>query len=449
MKLRAQQLATWLRSSFWFLPGSLVCLGALLAIGLVELEELVTASWVLELPWVFSGGADGARGLLSAIASSMVTVTGVTFSITVVALTLAAQQYTPRLLREFTADRGNQVVLGAFLATFVYALLVLRSIRAESFGAFVPHVAVTGAVVMALISVGLLVYFIHHVTASLRPDTILGAVTRQARALIDHLFPERLGERAPDHATSIETEPSGAGLTIPARHTGYVQAVDVERLMQIAESEDLLLRMEVHMGEFVFAGRPLLTLWPPERGQVKSQNTLCRCFAVGDVRTGEQDLEFAVVQIVDIAVKALSPGINDPTTANNCLDYLGDLLQHLGQRHVPSPNRSGKDGRLRVIATGTSFERVAGLALDEIRRYAEGSAGVTIHLLRTLERVSACLDQPDRVRVLREHVRRTSEGAEATIQRSADLAEVRHAVRNALAATDHHGEHSPIIKLAS
>lgn len=449
MKLKARQFVSWLRASFWFLPGMLVCVGMLLAITLVELDEQVASTWVLELPWVFSGGAEGARGLLTAIASSMVTVTGVTFSITVVALTLAAQQYTPRLLREFTADRGNQVVLGAFLATYAYALLVLRAIRADGFGSFVPHLAVTGAVVLALTCVGLLVFFIHHATSMLRPDTILEAITRQAHTLIDRLFPVRVDGDADQMSPTVETAPTGSGIAVRSPHSGYIQDVDLNRLVQLAEQEDLVLRMEVSVGEFIFAGHPLLTLWPPRRERDALGDALCRCFGVGRVRTGEQDLELAVGQIVDIAVKALSPGINDPTTANTCLDFLGDVLQDLGKRQIPVPYRAGTDGRARVFTRDTGFEQVANLAFDEIRRYSEGVPGVTIHLLRTLANVGACLDLQDRLHVLREHVLRTAEGAEAAIQRSADIADVRLRVREALKITDPQAEYSAVLTLAS
>lgn len=431
MKTRLLQVTSWLQASFWFLPGLLVLVCAALALGLIAIDERVTADWITKLPWIFSGGADGARGLLSAIASSIVTVTGVTFSITVVALTLAAQQYTPRLLREFTADRGNQLVLGTFLGTFIYSLLVLRTIRAEQFGDFVPHLAVTGAVALAIWSVALLIFFIHHVTLSLRPNSILAAITEQAQGLIDHLFPERLGASGLEVDAPVAGDPGGPGERVRARKSGYVQTVDSQRLLRIAEEHQLLLRMDVGVGEFVAANGPLLTVWPASAIKTEIEARLCGCFGVGPERTVQQDLEFAVLQIVDIAVKALSPGINDPTTAKNCLDYLGALLQQLGCREIPSRFRRGADGALRVIARGPDFEGVTCLALDEIRHYAEGTPGVTLHLIRTLARIAQALPQPERHRILRWQTDAVAESVEAAIPRSADLQLLREALQDA------------------
>jgi len=431
MKTRLLQVSSWLQASFWFLPGLLVLMCAALALGLIEMDERVTAAWIIKLPWIFSGGAEGARGLLSAIASSIVTVTGVTFSITVVALTLAAQQYTPRLLREFTADRGNQLVLGTFLGTFVYSLLVLRTIRAEGFGDFVPHLAVTGGVALAIGSVALLIFFIHHVTLSLRPNSILAAITAQAEGLIDHLFPERLGADGEQADVPITSDPGEPGQHVRARRAGYVQTVDNQRLLRIAEENHLLVRMEVGVGEFVAADGPLLTVWPASASKRGLEAGLCGCFGVGSERTVQQDLEFAVLQIVDIAVKALSPGINDPTTAKNCLDYLGALLQQLGSREIPSRFRRGEDGTLRVIARGPDFDGVTRLALDDIRRYSEGTPGVTLHVIRTLAQTAAALERPERHPVLRQQIEAIAESAEASIRRSGDLQLVSEALQEA------------------
>lgn len=432
MKARFTRIAGGLRDSFWFVPALLVLAGIGLALGLIELDERAEPGWVATVPWIFGGGAEGARGLLSSIASSMITVTGVTFSITVVALTLAAQQYTPRVLREFTADRGNQVVLGTFLGTYAYALLVLRTIRKEEFGDFVPHIAVTGAVALALASVGLLVFFIHHVSSAIRPNSILSVVVAQGHGLIDHLFPQELGEGATEAQTSAARLPDEPGEVVGAPATGYLQAIDSDRLMRIAREHDLLVRMDAGIGDFLSQGAPLFAVWPSGRDGEAASSRLAACASVAPDRTIQQDLEFAFLQIVDIAVKALSPGINDPTTAKNCLDHLGDLLRHVGRRHIPSPFRTDEEGSLRVIACSPDFQRLADLAFDDIRRYAEGDTGVALHLLHTLRQVGAGLESEERRGHLRQHVLKIEEGAERAIHAPADLREVRHRVREVL-----------------
>lgn len=434
MKARLGKLLNALGASLWFVPSLLVVVAAGAALALIELDRRLEPRALGIATLLFHGGPEGARAVLSALASSMMTVTGVTFSITVVALTLASQQYTPRLLRHFAADRANQIVLGTFIATFIYCLLVLRTVRADSAGRFVPHIAVTGGVVLAVVSLALLIYFIHHTAASIQPSSIISSIAQATHELIDHLFPERLGMDATPEEVREEGFPDklGEGIAIPAREEGYLQAVDIDALMEMAVKEDLLVRMERAVGDFLPHGALLATIWPQRQAQPEVVRRINGCFAFGRDRTMQQDPEYGVIQLSDIAVKALSPGINDPTTALTCLDYLSGVLRHLGGRALPSALRKDTAGRLRVIIRGTNFERMADLGLSQIRHYGETSAAVTLRLLETLREVAAVLPEgSSRREVLHSHLREIAAGAERGIPSTAKQAQLQHSLRRA------------------
>jgi uncharacterized membrane protein len=478
LKARLGKVLNALGASLWFVPSLLALAAAAVSLGLIEWDRRIEPQTLGIASLLFHGGPEGARAVLSALVSSMMTVTGVTFSVTVVALTLASQQYTPRLLRHFAADRVNQIVLGTFIGTFVYCLLVLRTVRSENAdgaaGPFVPQIAVTGGVVLAIASLALLIYFIHHVAAAIQPSNIISSLAQSTHELIDHLFPEQMGEEATVHEAREEGLPDSmgaGGLPIPAAETGYLQAVDVEALLRLAGEKSLLVRMERAIGDFVPRGATLATAWPqPSRDNRQGDEQggehdrelarrINRCFAFGCDRTMQQDPEYGVIQLSDIAVKALSPGINDPTTALTCLDFLGTLLRHMAAREMPSPLRKDDQGRLRVITRGTDFGRMTDLALSSIRHYGESSAPVTLRLLETLREVAAVLPPgSDREEVLRCHLREIAAGAERGISSSAKRAQIEQALRRAEesvlgvapgaaepAAVPDNGRHGPLV----
>lgn len=440
MKQWAAGTCESLLSTLWFLPTLSTIVAAGAALGLVQLDQYVEPEAV-GIAWlVFGGGPDGARGVLSAVASSVMTVAGVTFSITVLTLSLASQQFTPRVLRQFTSDRGNQAVLGVFLGTYVYCLLVLRTIRADGFGEFVPHFAVTGAVVLALASLGILLYFIHHVSTAIQVDTVLQNITEETHLAIRRLFPDPLGQSATqEEGIDLKSEgvPQGhpdVGQPLIAPAEGYLQGVNEDRLMQIARQERLVLRLEYRIGEFVHRQTPIATIFREDPLPTNGVGALQSSFTQGRNRTVSQDPEFGVVQIVDIALKALSPGINDPTTAVSCLDYLTGILQHMGTRAVPSPLRRSKDGEVRVIARGTDFHRMSDLAFRQILRYGASDASVCAALLRCVEQVGVTTVDPEQRQALRKHAQRIASAAERELSDPEDQAEIASRAKEVLKA---------------
>jgi uncharacterized membrane protein len=313
-----------LRESFWFLPAVLTALAIGLALALLAVDRQL-ADGLADSRWLYSGGAEGARSLLSAVAGSIITVVALAFSITIVSLQLAAAQLGPRLLRNFVRDRGNQVVLGVLVATFVYCLVVLRTVRGRdglAEGTFVPHVAITGAVVLALVSVALLIYFIHHASKSIQADRVIFAVGRDLDRAIDDLLPELAG---PDETSGENPGPSREepGAPVAAPGSGYVTSIDHAALLRLGRDQDLVLHLVRRPGDFVIEGETLARVVPAERRDDALARAIVGDFVLAAERTLLQDLLFGVQQLVEIAVRALASGHADPTTALRCIDRPG------------------------------------------------------------------------------------------------------------------------------
>ena len=374
------------RDSLWFIPALAVVAGTVLAMVAVQIPTPNTESELARV-WLFGGGAEGARGVLSAIAGGLITVTGTIFSVTIIALQLASSQFTPRVLGSFMADRVNQSVLGVFIGTFTYTLLVLRTIRSEAEDRIelVPHVGVTLALLFLLVSIGALIAFINHAARSIQASVILHRESRRALARVDELFPRRIGEPADDgRAAAGEPDvPDGAPAVVTADASGYLQTLHGDALWPLSRpgGEPLTIRMELHVGAFAIPGKPLASVWPAHRCDDAVVDAVRDAFVLGPERTAEQDVEFGLLELSDIAVRALSPGINDPTTALHCIDRLTEVLAALGSREHPSRLRTSEDDGVRLIVLDTPFERAVGLAFDQIRHYGETNPAVLSKLL--------------------------------------------------------------------
>ena len=387
--------ATWLfgiwqrlRTGFWFLPAIMVAVSIGLLFAAIRLDMAVGSR--PEAGWVFSFGPESARAVLSAIATSMITVAGLTFSITMLTLQLASSQFGPRLLRSFMRDRGNQVVLGTFISTFIYCLLGLRTVIDNGEVQFVPHLTVWLAIVFALASIAVLIYFIHHVASSIRIESVLAELAAETQATIDRLYPEKLGHGPPpsagtDPAQVIPPDFDSNACPICSDAGGYIHQVDVKALIPLAAKHDLIVRIDARPGCFVKQGDPLIAAYPKKLIDGKMADMLRETLIVGQDRTPEQDLEFSLRRIVEIAQRALSPGINDPTTALYCVDRLGEALFKLASRDVPSPLRFDSKGKLRVITEIDTFATLACPALAATARYAAKDADVITSVLATID----------------------------------------------------------------
>lgn len=388
----------------------------LLALALIRIDERLSLDWLDRVSRLFGAGAEGSRGMLSAIATSMITVAGVTFSITIAALSQASSQYSPLILRNFMRDRPNQVVLGTFGGIFVYCLIVLRSIRSDD-GSFVPTIAVTFALVHALVGIGLLLFFIHHIASVLQASSILDVVSRSTQHAIDRLFPETVGEEADDGVVPLAKAEIWHPL-FPSS-TGYVQVVHADELIRLAIETDSIIRMEAGVGDFALQPIPIVSVHFNGAVDEAMLEKLPGLFVIGDYRTIEQDAEFGIRQIVDMAVKSLSPAINDPTTACSCLDHIGGIMVRLAARRLTSPARYA-EGRLRLITRGPNFEAFARLAFEQIRQNMGSDTMVIARLIETIELTGLFACSASRRAVLSQHLERVGEQIAAADLLAAD-----------------------------
>lgn len=376
-----------------------------------------------EYPNVFAVSADGAYSILSAIATSMVTVAGVTFSITMVALSLAANQYSPRMLRNYMRDRGNQVVLGTFLGAFAYALAVLRMIRSAQDDAFVPSISVLLGIGLAIASLAMFIFFVHHVAVSLSAAHVVSSAAHDTISSLEKVFES--GQSRPPAENEHDSIKTGAGEwhEIPVLETGYLQTLDVSALENYAAARGCVIQMLRAVGAFVVESEPFMKISGNGRPDRQAVLALNKMAVIMRFRTIPQDPCFGIRQIVDVALKALSPGINDTTTALTCVDYLGAVLFPFAGR--PDPEcRHFKDGGLRLITREANFASLLEQAFDPIIPHAADNAEVLERMLGTLDRIFTRTAGPNRVPTIRSIVYRIRTAAEREIRLPEDRARI-------------------------
>ncbi len=416
MTARFRKLLAALNETFWLLPGFMVIGGVLLAVGLVDLDRSgAVPQSLLDSAWLYNGGGTGARTLLGAVASSTIGVAGTVFSITIAALSLAAGQMGPRLLRNFTKDRGNQFTLGAFLGTFSYALMVLRSVRTQSEGEFVPHVSLSVGILLAFVCVGTLVFFVGHMAERINVDQVIELVSADVRSAVQRLTTDKPQPTPPDSAFWRDAEP------LKDMRRGYLQHLDAFGLADWAHERKTAIRMLVRPGDYVFPGAPIAVMTPPREG---AEAAIRDATALGSQRASSADLEFAVRQLVEVAVRALSPGINDPHTAISVLDRLGAALCDLQPLFLASGVHL-RDQRPVLVVPAVTYDGLADAMFLLIRQNAAGSATVLIRLLEVLTSVASCERNPERLDALTRHADLALGDAERNIGTPADLADVR------------------------
>ncbi len=394
--MRTWLLHLWarLRTSFWFAPALGVAGAALLAYALLGLDRSAAPRIEAWLPSLREVSPDGVRALLSTAATSVLTLAGIAFSSTLVALTLASSQFGGRLLRNFIRSVTNQVTLAVLLGTFVYCLIVLRAVRGGDDGAFVPHIAALAAFVATLGSLAMFIAFVHHIATSLQADNIVARVFAELDEAVERRFPERASDGGAEGAEGANDagqdeaerwEELDGEHEIGAPRSGYVQAVDREGLVADGAAEDISCRLLRRPGQFVPEGAPLLAVRaaagpPPE----PARDALARRVLIGPIRTAEQDFEFCLRQLVEVALRALSPGINDPFTAMNCIDFLGAALSKVGGRTFPDHRFADPDGNLRLSLPPLAFTDLLEAAFHQIRQAAGGRTDIAVRLLDVL-----------------------------------------------------------------
>ncbi len=428
MKAKFIQYVYNIQSSYWFIPMLMALAAILLAIITGTMDRYLDSDWPRHFEWLEANRPEGARSVLATIAGSMITVAGVTFSMTMVSVSFGSAQFGPRLVGNFMRDRGNQITLGTFIATFVYCLMILRTVRsgvestasAEAVSAFVPHISVLCGLLLALASVAVLIYFIHHIPETIHIGNITADVGKELRTAIDKLFPARVGEPPPEDdsdadVVSLPDDFLETAAGVRCRDEGYIQALDMDGLLKAAIEFDLIVRLEYRPGDFVTKGKSLILAGPADNLTSEAESELYSLFALGSERTPTQNILFLVDELVEIIGRALSPGINDPFTANTCIDWLESALREFLSRQSPPAFRYDSDQRLRVVAYPVSPERFASAIFDQTRPYVASDRNSALHMMKMIAEMASDLEDKAHRDLLLRHARALMEAGQVAL----------------------------------
>jgi uncharacterized membrane protein len=388
-----------IRANYWVIPAGMTIGAIVLALILVSVSVPLLSNLPI-IGTIYTYDANTARQILGTIGGAMITVVSIVFSLTVVSLTLASQQYGPRTLENFLRDDSVKFVLGTFTATFAYSLVVLTVVTEVR----VPYLAVLVAVLLGFNAIGVLIYFINHFATSIRGEYIVERVVQDMQVLVLHVYPEGAGQDAPPDFTPPLFQ-QGIEHRLFATDTGYLQKVYVEDMVALAQRHDLVIRVEKYPGEFVLHGSPIATIVKYHTlPNAHLDAELLNLFDIGRARTVEQDLKLLFDKLVETAVRSMSPAINDPITAMLCLDRLAEGLRLLAKRPQPSPYRMDDSGVLRLIVyRPVTFEWMTDIAFTEIRRYAKSDLVVLKHMLKLMGMLAVQVEHPSEQKALQKH----------------------------------------------
>jgi uncharacterized membrane protein len=445
-----QKLPSWrleaLRTTFWLVPTVLVLAAGVLFFATFEIDWAAYHHHLTLPTLIRVGSADAGRQVLIAIAAAVITVIGVVFSITILALTLASQQFGPRMMRNFVRDVGNQLTLGVFVGTFVYSVLALGSITSGARGDFVPHLSISVAEALLLVDIAVLIYFIHHIAKSIQLPEVIAGIARDLMHAIDAEFP---ASSAPSEGLAVENGKSVAellelvdtrGAVVPSSASGYLQFVGYAQLVDIAARTDSVIRLDHRPGHFIVEGRSLARVWP--RGAAAQvAKELSKAHVTGPHRTLMQDPVFAIDQLVEIAIRALSPAVNDTFTALTCIDWLSAGLTRISARTLAEGVYRDRFGRIRLIEFDPSYGRIVNRAFDKVRQASRGMPAV---LIRTMDALAAVVEaaQSDHQRqILLRQATMTMQVAERSVDEPNDLEDLAVRYRRlADAVASHHSD---------
>lgn len=419
-----------LRTTFWVVPTLLVVAACLLFVITFEIDVAAYHHHITLPGWVETGSADAGRQVLIAIAAAIITTVGVVFSVTILALTLASQQFGPRMMRNFIRDVGNQMTLGVFVGTFVYSVLVLGSIGSLPGANFVPHLSITLSEALLLVDLGILIYFIHHIAKSIQLPEVIAGIARDLSRAVDAEFPEHVGASGAERKRTLTADEELAdalrtgGGVVRASQSGYLQFVGYGQLIEIAESLDAVIRLTHRPGHFIAANRPLATVWPAAAAEQVGA-ALEKAHVTGPHRTLIQDPVFAIDQLVEIAIRALSPAVNDTFTALTCIDWLAAGLSEISGRVLEEGIYRGRSGKVRLIEFDPSYGRMVNRAFDKVRQAARGMPAVEIRMLDALTYIAESSTSDRQRGVLKRQADMILRGSEESVQEENDRLDVR------------------------
>ncbi len=382
-----QRLVSYIRNvlaSFWLLPSLIGLAFGLLGFVLLRVDRGGG------IGIGFGGGAPAARSVLTVVAGSLITVTGLTFSLTIVTLQLVSGQFTPRALRGLLSDRVTQVLAGTFVGIVAYSLIVLRSVRdaTSDTAGFVPSLSTLAAIIFALAALGLLLYFVHHIGSMIQVSSILARLHEQTLAATARLYPEPFGRRTEEipGPTLARWRASGEATVVRPRRAGYVRTIAIGDLVSGLEGSGARILVSSQPGDLVTLTTPAIEIWGAADDE-RARELAAAALVIDNERDIGQDMDFGLQQLSDIALRALSPGVNDPTTADTAIGYLGSLLEHLAAREFPAPVREYETEDVTVITRRRTFAELLSLHVAEVGRYATSDARIGKALLEMLRGV--------------------------------------------------------------
>jgi uncharacterized membrane protein len=385
MHARFDRWLDLLRTGFWFIPTVMLALASALAITMLYIDQRFDPGMSRSIAWAYSGGPEGARSLLSTIAGSMITAASVTFSLASVALSIASQQYGSRVLRNFMRDRITQILLGTFISTFIYSVLIVRAIRGSDVsGGFVPAIAVTMAIALSLVSLVLLVFFVHHVSTSIQASHIVLVIAEDLRGATLKLYPSKFGSPINEPAGHEDCYERGSA-SVALADSGYLQSLDLDGLFQEAKSKQVVIELTVKPGDHLICGEVVARVWGTTFLSESDLKGIMGAFLLGGERTPTQDIRYQFQQLTDVVVRALSPGINDPFTAINGIDELATSLSQFARQRRAAERRSDDSGRLRLVVPRPTLDEILDSTVGHIAIYAAADRFVMAGLRRVLD----------------------------------------------------------------
>lgn len=432
--MSARLIKIWqdLQSSYYFIPG-LMAFGAIfLAYVTIALDEIYGLKVSDDSIFFLSNKATGARTILATIAGSMIGVAATTFSITMVAVTSAAGQYGPRLIGNFMRDRGNQVTLGTFTSTFIYCLLILRVARTgdgtdaqDAITEFIPNISLLVAMGLTLMSVGVLIYFIHHIPETLNVGNITSRVGRRLSKDIETRYPRDIGRSERDKEINLKDYKLSDAQIIRSKFEGFVQTLNEEALLELCSELDVVAKIEYRPGDFVTKGDILVRVWAEETLSEEQELKFLDGFATGNSRSAYQNILFLADELVEILARALSPGVNDPFTAMNCINWFHSSIKIFSAGKLPSPFRYDEAGKLRLIAYPVTFESFVQTICNQSRAYIATDRNTTIKMMTVLTEITAIVKEDDHKSCIMKQLEDLKLAAEELLPSEVDKAEVR------------------------
>ncbi len=423
-----------LRTNLWLVP-AIEVLAAAVLFAITYTLDRAAYDGVFRVPaWALSGGPDVARTVLTAIAAAVITVIGVVFSIVIVALTLTSTQFGPRMLRNFIRDRGTQLTLGTYVATFVYAVLTLGSIGQSSHGSFVPHISVTMTLVLMLADLAVLIYFLHHIALQIQLPQVIAGIAGDLQDAIELQTGDPSEGADAELAAALIANMQGQEGAVAAPRSGYLQYVEHKTLVTIATEVDAVIHVLYRPGHFIIQGSQYAAVWPAEAADQVARE-LATAHVTGPYRTLAQDVSFGIDQLVEICIRALSSAVNDTFTALTCVDWIGDSLSKVTGRWQPTRVYRDAAGAVRVISTEPTWDRLVRRAFEKVRQAASGMPAVMIRQLDALtaimERTTTATDR----QVLLDQAAMIERLSAATVSEPADRADITRAYQEVVAAS--------------